>query len=118
MIDPPFIFTIFMLTLGPMKTVPAFFAITQDRPPAAARVLALKGTGVATAVSLLIAVVMTGVAAAWHISSDDVRHDELSGARLDFCGPAGRPRGGCGRHLAAQPRFVPADALTGALRRS
>jgi hypothetical protein len=30
MITPAFVFTIFMLTLGPTKTVPAFFAMTQD----------------------------------------------------------------------------------------
>lgn len=47
MITPWFIFTIFMLTLGPIKTVPAFFAMTEDQPPAAARVLALKGAAAA-----------------------------------------------------------------------
>lgn len=81
MITPVFIFTIFMLTLGPIKTVPAFFAMTQDQAPAAARVLALKGTAVATAVSLLIALVMTGVAASWRISADDLR---LAGGILLF----------------------------------
>jgi multiple antibiotic resistance protein len=81
MITPVFIFTIFMLTLGPIKTVPAFFAMTQDQAPAAARVLALKGTAVATAVSLLIALVMTGVAASWRVSADDLR---LAGGILLF----------------------------------
>lgn len=70
---PAFIFTIFMLTLGPIKTVPAFFALTQDQVPAIARALALKGVAVATAVCLVIALVMTGVAAAWRISADDLR---------------------------------------------
>jgi multiple antibiotic resistance protein len=81
MITPAFIFTIFMLTLGPVKTVPAFFALTRDQAPAAMRTLALKGTTVATAVSLLIALVMTGVAAAWRVSSDDLR---LAGGILLF----------------------------------
>jgi multiple antibiotic resistance protein len=81
MITPVFIFTIFMLTLGPIKTVPAFFAMTQDQAPADARVLALKGTAVATAVSLLIALVMTGVAASWRVSADDLR---LAGGILLF----------------------------------
>jgi small neutral amino acid transporter SnatA (MarC family) len=62
MITPRFIFTIFMLTLGPIKTVPAFFAMIEDQPPAATRVLALKGAAAATAVSLVIALAMTGVA--------------------------------------------------------
>jgi multiple antibiotic resistance protein len=81
MITPVFIFTIFMLTLGPIKTVPAFFAMTQDQAQTAARVLALKGTAVATAVSLLIALVMTGVAASWRVSADDLR---LAGGILLF----------------------------------
>ena len=33
MITPLFIFTVFMLTLGPIKTVPAFFAMTQNQAP-------------------------------------------------------------------------------------
>jgi multiple antibiotic resistance protein len=81
MITPVFIFTIFMLTLGPIKTVPAFFTMTQDQAPAAVRTLALKGTTVATAVSLLIALVMIGVAASWRVSADDLR---LAGGILLF----------------------------------
>jgi len=81
MITPTFIFTIFMLTLGPIKTVPAFFAMTQGEAPAAARALALKGTMVATAVCLVIALAMTGVAAAWRVSPDDLR---LAGGILLF----------------------------------
>jgi multiple antibiotic resistance protein len=73
MITPLFIFTVFMLTLGPIKTVPAFFAMTQNQAPDSARVLALQGTMVATAVSIVIAVVMTGIAASWRVSPDDLR---------------------------------------------
>jgi hypothetical protein len=54
MITSAFIFTIFMLILGPIKTVPAFFVLTQDQAPTEACDLALKGTVVATAVSLVI----------------------------------------------------------------
>jgi multiple antibiotic resistance protein len=81
MIAPAFIFTVFMLTLGPVKTVPGSLSMTQDRTPSHVRALALKGTAVATAVSLLIALVMTGVAAPWRISPDDVR---LAGGILLF----------------------------------
>jgi multiple antibiotic resistance protein len=58
MITPLFIFTVFMLTLGPIKTVPAFFAMTQNQAPGFAWALALQGTTVAAAVSVVIAVVM------------------------------------------------------------
>jgi len=81
MITPVFIFTIFMLTLGPIKTVPAFFAMTQNQAPADARALALKGAMVATAVSLVIALVMTAVASSWRVSADDLR---LAGGILLF----------------------------------
>ncbi len=73
MITPLFIFTVFMLTLGPIKTVPAFFAMTQNQAPDSTRALALQGTMVATAVSIVIALVMTGVAASWRVSPDDLR---------------------------------------------
>jgi len=94
MITPAFIFTIFMLTLGPIKTVPAFFALTREQAPVAMRALALKGTTVATGVCCLIALVMTGVAASWRVSSDDLR---LAGGILLFAaaremiGQVGRP---------------------------
>lgn len=94
MITPAFIFTIFMLTLGPIKTVPAFFALTQDQAPAEARALALKGTMAATVVSLVIALVVTAVAAKWRISADDLR---IAGGILLFIaareaiGQFGRP---------------------------
>ena len=73
MITPAFIFTVFMLTLAPNKTVPAFFAMTQGQTPKAERDLAIKGTMAATAVSLLIAIVMTAMAASWRVSIDDLR---------------------------------------------
>ena len=73
MITTTFIFTIFMLTLGPIKTVPAFFAMTQGYAPNASRALAAKGAAMATAVALLIALVMVGVAASWRVSLEDLR---------------------------------------------
>ena len=73
MITPAFIFTIFMLTLGPIKTVPAFFAMTRGQAAATARALAMKGTTVATTVCLVIVLVITEVAASWRVSPDDLR---------------------------------------------
>ena len=65
MITPIFMFTIFMLTLGPIKTVPAFFMMTEDQDIKVARALAVRGTLIATAICLLIASVMRGTVAAW-----------------------------------------------------
>jgi multiple antibiotic resistance protein len=94
MITPLFIFTVFMLTLGPIKTVPAFFAMTQNQAPASARALALQGTMVATIVSIVIAVVMTGIAASWRVSPDDLRIAGgilLFAASREMIGHFGRP---------------------------
>lgn len=73
MITPIFVFTIFMLTLGPIKTVPGFYLMTKDLDAKAARALAIRGTLVATAISLLVALVMRGTAAAWQVSLDELR---------------------------------------------
>src|SRR5277367_1477944 len=94
MITPLFIFTVFMLTLGPIRTVPAFFAITQNQAPDSARALALQATMVATAVSIVIAVVMTGIAASWRVSPDDLRIAGgilLFAASREMIGHFGRP---------------------------
>jgi multiple antibiotic resistance protein len=94
MITPLFIFTVFMLTLGPIKTVPAFFAMTQNQAPDSVRALALQGTMVATAVSIVIAVVMTGIAASWRVSPDDLRIAGgilLFAASREMIGHFGRP---------------------------
>jgi len=114
MITPAFIFTIFMLTLGPIKTVPAFFALTQDHVPTEARALALKGTGAATAVSLMIAVAMTAVAARWRISPDDLR---IAGGILLFIAaretiaqfgrPTAPPSATASKHPAVTPLAIP-----------
>ena len=73
MITPAFIFTVFMLTLGPIKVTPAFFVMTQGQTPEAVRALAIKGTMAATAISLIIALAMTSMAASWRVSVDDLR---------------------------------------------
>jgi multiple antibiotic resistance protein len=94
MITPAFVFRGFMLTLGPIKTVPAFFAMTQDQSSSSARALAVKGTTVATVVALVVAVVMTEVAASWRISPDDLRiagGTLLFGAARDMIGQLSRP---------------------------
>jgi multiple antibiotic resistance protein len=73
MITPAFIFTVFMLTLGPIKATPAFFMMTQGETPEAARGLAIRGATAATGVSLVIALAMTSLAASWRVSVDDLR---------------------------------------------
>jgi len=110
MITPTFVFTIFMLTLGPIKTVPAFFAMTQDHAPAAIRGLALKATAVATVVSLVIALAMTGVAASWRVSADDLRIAGgilLFGASREIIGQFNRPPSPPALTPSEQPAITP-----------
>ena len=80
---PAYIFTIFMVTLGPIKTVPAFFAMTKDLDPAAQRRLALEGATAATAIALVIALVLDEVASSWGVGADDLL---LAGGILLFLG--------------------------------
>jgi multiple antibiotic resistance protein len=114
MITPAFIFTVFMLTLGPIKVTPAFFMMTQGQTPEAARGLALKGTLAATAVCLVIALAMTGLVASWQVSPDDLR---IAGGILLFLAsreiigqfnrPAAPPPVAAPRHPAVTPLAVP-----------
>ena len=69
MITPIFVLTIFMITLGPIRAVRGFFLMTKDQDTKVARALAIKGTLVATAVCLLVALVIRGTAAAWQVKS-------------------------------------------------
>ncbi|HUN41878.1 MAG TPA: MarC family protein [Acetobacteraceae bacterium] len=103
MITPAFMFTIFMLTLGPIKTVPAFFAMTRNDAPPAMRSLAVRGTVAATVISLVIAFVMTAVAASWRLSPDDIR---IAGGILLF-GASRETIGQIGRS-ASSPFIAPA----------
>jgi multiple antibiotic resistance protein len=110
MITPAFVFTIFMLTLGPIKTVPAFFAMTQDQSAASMRALAVKGTTVATAVAMVVALVMTEVAAWWRISPDDLRIAGgilLFGAARDMIGQFSRPAAPRSGEPLKQPAVTP-----------
>ena len=113
MITPAFIFTVFMLTLGPIKTVPAFFAMTQGQTPKAERDLAIKGTMAATAVCLLIAIAMTAMAASWRVSIDDLRIAGgilLFAASREMIGQFSRPAppsAAATKHPAVTPLAIP-----------
>jgi multiple antibiotic resistance protein len=113
MITPAFIFTVFMLTLGPIKTTPAFFAMTQGRTPKAERDLAIKGTMAATAICLLIAIVMSAMAASWRVSIDDLRIAGgilLFAASREMIGQFSRPAAPSAaptKHPAVTPLAIP-----------
>jgi multiple antibiotic resistance protein len=78
-----YVLAIFMVTLGPIKTVPAFFVMTKDLDPAARRRLAVNGALAATAIALLIALVLDKIASSWGVGADDLL---LAGGILLFLG--------------------------------
>lgn len=81
----PYVFTIFMLTLGPIKVIPAFAGMVRDATPRQLISLATRGTLQATAVALLIAFVATSMQASWGVSLDAIR---ITGGVLLFMAAA------------------------------
>ena len=73
MIDMAFVFTVFMVTLGPIKVIPGFYNFTKEMEPPERRRLALRGAFFATVISLVIAAVMPGIALSWQVSPDELR---------------------------------------------
>jgi len=70
MVPLSYIFTIFFVTLGPLKTIPAFAGMTRDMPTPVLRGLAARSTLVATVIALVIALVIRGVLEKWKVSVD------------------------------------------------
>jgi multiple antibiotic resistance protein len=65
-------FTIFFITLGPLKIVPPFFLITHDRDQRTVQTLALRSVIVATAIALFVAVAVSEIMQNWRVSADAV----------------------------------------------
>jgi multiple antibiotic resistance protein len=65
-------FTLFFVTLGPVKTMPAFFLLTHKADQRTIWLLALKGTVVATGIALFIALIASGILEKWTVSVDSV----------------------------------------------
>lgn len=112
MIDFAFMFTIFMVVLGPIKTVPGFFMLTHGRDPGDARRLALRGALIATAISLLVALAMRGTMKSWHVTPDDLR---IAGGLLLFASawkslspsPSDKPKAKPEGNIALSPLAIP-----------
>lgn len=63
-----FIFTIFFLTLGPVKIIPAFAKLTQSMPLKFRQEVAVKGILIATAMCLYVALLGEGILRNYEIS--------------------------------------------------
>jgi multiple antibiotic resistance protein len=70
--DLAYAFTIYFATLGPLKTVPAFYAATQGADRRTIATLAAKSTIVATLVVLFVAFSAVGTLAKWRVTVDAI----------------------------------------------
>lgn len=68
MVTLPYVFMIFFITLGPLKTIPAFAGLTMAMPPNERRMLAVKGVALATAVVLFVAFGAAALRENWKVS--------------------------------------------------
>jgi multiple antibiotic resistance protein len=102
-IELGYVFTIFFLTLGPIKTIPAFHVLTRAAEPADRRALALRATLLATGISVAIAIVMRGTLHSWRVSPDAMR---IAGSILLFISAYQSVTG------FTQPAAAPPPALT------
>jgi multiple antibiotic resistance protein len=68
-----FIFTIFFLTLGPVKTIPAFFGLTREATAKFRQKAALEATLIATGLCLFIGFFGRNVLSKWGVSLDALR---------------------------------------------
>ncbi len=81
-----YVFTIFMLTLGPIKVIPAFAGMVRNATREQAIALASRGAIMATIISFFIAFAVTGMQASWGVSLDAIR---ITGGILLFMAAAG-----------------------------
>jgi multiple antibiotic resistance protein len=70
--DLAYAFTLYFATLGPVKTIPAFFMATHNADRRTVLTLAAKSTAVATAIVLFVALVASGVLVTWRVSIEAI----------------------------------------------
>jgi multiple antibiotic resistance protein len=70
MTDLTYAFTLYFATLGPLKTIPAFYLTTHQADRRTRVTLAAKSTFLATAIVLFVALVASGVMVTWRVSVD------------------------------------------------
>jgi multiple antibiotic resistance protein len=68
--DLAYVFTLCFMTLGPLKTIPAFFLATRNSDRCTIAVLAARSTAVATLIVLFVDLVASGTMVKWRISME------------------------------------------------
>jgi multiple antibiotic resistance protein len=72
MTDLTYAFTLYFATLGPLKTIPAFYLTTHQADRRTVVTLAAKSTFLATAIVLFVALVASGVLVTWRVSIEAI----------------------------------------------
>jgi multiple antibiotic resistance protein len=72
MTDLAYAFTLYFVTLGPLKTIPAFFLVTEGADRRTTTVLAVRSAVVATTIVLFVALVASGTLVTWRVSTDAI----------------------------------------------
>jgi multiple antibiotic resistance protein len=85
-VTPAYIFTIFMVTVGPIKVIPAFATMVKDATREQIIALAVRSALQSTAIALLIALGVSAMQVSWGISLDAIR---IAGGILLFMAAAG-----------------------------
>jgi multiple antibiotic resistance protein len=73
---------IFFLTLGPLKAIAPFAQLTQGTDPAFRRSLARRGTAIATAIVIIVALLGSLILENWHVSVPAI---VITGGIILFC---------------------------------
>lgn len=107
MLTQAFVFAIFMLTLGPIKTIPAFYLLSDGAPAADRRRLAVRAVIAATLVCLFVALFMERTMRSWQISLDALR---IAGGIL-LLQASVRAVGNAGAQRGPRPAALTGDAL-------
>lgn len=72
MTDLAYAFTLYFVTLGPLKTVPAFYLVARGADRRTTTALAVRSAVVATATVLFVALVASGTMVTWRVSTDAI----------------------------------------------
>jgi multiple antibiotic resistance protein len=67
-----FIFTIFFLTLGPLKVIPVFYRVTENATERYRQRAALRATIIATIIVLLLSLIGRNIVKNWHVSANSL----------------------------------------------
>ncbi|MBO9698696.1 MAG: MarC family protein [Sporocytophaga sp.] len=104
-----YIFTIFFITIGPLKIIPLFYGMTIELDEKSLKKLAMKGTWFSLIIILLLALVVTHMLKAWRISIPSVT---VAGSILLFISSlkmilAFKPPGAGAKHAAESDENKP-----------